>query len=145
MATDSQRDYGPKIPTWNGDVLKWPQYETDVEWARSGTQRDKRAYIVGRLVGALPEPSAAKTLVQSWRAADFEHEDGVRDYLDRLRACPLMKKPLPQASLAMTRYFGYRRFLGQTMGEYLIGEEKMFWSISVLWSVLRSRLSLRDV
>ena len=61
-----------------------------------------------------------------WEAAEFESADGVRMYLDRLRASPLMKKPLPQASLAVTRYFGYRRFLGQTMGEYLIGEEKMF-------------------
>ena len=125
MANNSQRD-GPKIPTWNGDVLKWPQYETDVEWTLSGTPHNKRAFLVGRLVQALPEQRAVRTLVQSWKATEFENEDGVRLYLDRLRASPLMKKPLPQASLAMTRYFGYRRFLGQTMGEYLIGEEKMF-------------------
>ncbi len=125
MATANNDEGFKKIPTWSGNVAHWSQYETDVAWYNSSFDWNKRQYVVGRLVQALPDGSAVKTLVQQWKPSQFENRDGVTLFLQRLKSSPLMRQPLAGASSSIVRYFGYRRYKGQTMGEYVVSENKI--------------------
>ncbi len=64
MATANNDEGFKKIPTWSGNVAHWSQYETDVAWYNSSFDWNKRQYVVGRLVQALPDESTVKTMVQ---------------------------------------------------------------------------------
>ncbi len=118
--SDSQ--YNLRVPIWNGDAANFAQYKTDIEWFVAGTPKDKRPYVVGKLVANIPA-GPLKTLVQSWRAASFETPTGHELYIKRLEESPLMRRTLPQASTTMSKFYTYVRRPGQTMGEYLIGED----------------------
>ena len=125
MTTASNEESFEKVPTWDGNVTHWSQYATDVAWYNSSFLLDKREYVVGRLVQALPDGSAVKTLVQQWRPSQFETRDGATLFLQRLKSSPLMRQPLAEASSLIVRYFGYRRYEGETMGEYVVSESKV--------------------
>ena len=120
-----ERDGSRKVPSWDGSPQHWTQYCIDFDWFVAGKPRDKRPYIVGRLVQALPA-GLVKTLVQSWRASAFETPTGHEKYIEKLSASPLMKRPLPQAQVQMGKFYAYQRRNGQSMGDYLIGEDKVY-------------------
>jgi hypothetical protein len=63
MTTVSKDEGFEKVPTWDGNVAHWSQYVTDVAWYNSSFLLEKREYVVGRLVQALPDGSAVKMLV----------------------------------------------------------------------------------
>ena len=125
MASGSS-EANKRVPSWNGNVATWGQYETDVAWFTSSFPNDKRCQVVGRLVSALPDNSAVRTLVQQWKPSTYDLPDGAFLFLQRLRHSPLMRQPLTGASNSIQRYFTYRRYKGQTMGEYIVQEQRTF-------------------
>ena len=63
MTTVSNEEGFEKVLTWDGNVTHWSQYVTDVAWYNTSFLLEKREYVVGRLVQALPDGSAVKMLV----------------------------------------------------------------------------------
>ena len=116
-------DYKGKVPVWDGRPQTFLNYTEDVEWYISSLQSDKRKFAVGRLVSDLA-PSV-KALVRKWRPSDFEKEDGAKLFLDRLRASPLVRQPLPDADVMMERWKSFIRRQGENIGDYLVRENNV--------------------
>ena len=83
------------IPSWDGNPRTFNKYKTLVEWCVSGTRQQDRRYVVGRLLPKLSGPSGL--LVSKWRARDFENDNGVDKFLQKLSKSPLPKQALQDA------------------------------------------------
>ena len=126
-----------EIPRWNGEPQHFDQYEREVRWFVAGTPDQHRHQIVARLVDTLPL-GMVKSVAQSWEPETFENQRGTDLYLQRLRASLLTKHGFPEVIKCFKRYQTYRRVPEQSMGEYLIGEDK------ALTKFLKALQRLRD-
>ena len=90
------------VPVWDGKASSWLLYQEDVKWFVAGLQKEKRQYSVGRLVARLG--SVAKGLVRKWDPTVFEYEDGWLLFLRRLSESHLVRMPLPDADMHLTRW-----------------------------------------
>ena len=111
-------------PTWDGNPLTWDSYKRQVKWYVSGTKLDARRFVVGRLVPKLT--GSAAQLVRRWNPDDFDREDGVKLYIDKLQASPLPRQPLQDAVVAFDKFFDLKRDPGEAMQKYLVREEEMY-------------------
>ena len=112
------------VPEWNGAPAGWQRYKREVQWFTRGTKRDERQYVVSRLLPGLA--GTARETVLRWPAQDFEREGGAEDFLKRLSETPMVRRPLPDANVALDRYLGdLRRRPGETIASFLARESSV--------------------
>ena len=110
------------IPAWDGSPAHWRRYKREVYWFLHGTKKDERSLVVSRLLPGLSGP--AKETVVKWNALDFENESGCEDFLRRLGRTPLVRRALPDASMAFDKYLSeFRRRGGETIASFLTRED----------------------
>ena len=117
---DSAKQVAESIPAWDGNPRGWRRYSREVLWYVLGTKKSNRAFLAPRLIAKLT--GSARLLAMSWSQADFRGPDGVKTLLKRLAASPLVRKALPNTSAVLNQYFGYRRFQGENIANYLVRE-----------------------
>ena len=92
-------------------------------WNVAATPTDKRRFIVGKLLARLGV--IARGLVRQWNPRDFDRADGVDLFLQKSKESPLIRQPLFDVDMHLTRWYTFRRMQGETAGEYLIREQNM--------------------
>jgi hypothetical protein len=112
-----------KIPTWDGAQAGFLNFQNDLKWFIKSQRIDERKYAISKIIPNLSGP--ARDLTMKWDPDDFENERGVDIFIARLRKSPLCRQALPDAVQAFTRYFEHRRKPGETIGTYLVNEDRV--------------------
>ena len=113
------KDHSP-IPSWDGSARTWRRYTREVSWFVQSTPVHKRRYCASRLLGKLSGP--ARLLAMSWSKTAFDSVHGVKLFLQRLAASPLVRRSLPNAAAICQQYFSFRRNPQESIGNFLVRE-----------------------
>ena len=105
-----------QIPTWDGQSKGWRRYCKEVAWYVQGTKKGERRYLATRLQQKLT--GSARLLAMSWNLAEFDCDQGVHVYLQKLAASPLVRRSLPNAAAIMTQYFQFRRGYHESISSF---------------------------
>ena len=108
------------IPAWDGSARTWRRYTREVSWFMQSTQVHKRRYVASKLLSRLSGP--ARLLAVSWSKVGFDSADGVKIFLQRLAASPLVRRSLPNAAAICQQYFGFKRLQGESIQTFLMRE-----------------------
>eukprot|EP00435_Cladocopium_sp_Y103_P014196 s1673_g3.t1 len=112
------------IPAWNGDPTTFEEYATAAKWFERGTKSSERNLVVARLWGQLS--GAAKSVVRYLEPEQYEGEDGLRQFLDVLRASPLQQLPIPDSFARLEKWHGLKRGDKESIAELIVKEEQLF-------------------
>ncbi len=83
----------------------------------------KWRYVASKLLSRLTGP--ARLLAMSWSKIGFDSADGVKIFLQRLAASPLVRRSLPNAAAICQQYFGFKRLQGESIQTFLVRETLM--------------------
>ena len=117
---------GEKVatPSWDGDPASFEEYVTAAKWFERGTKASERGLVVARLWGHLT--GAAKSVVRYLEPDQYEGEDGLKRFLDVLRASPLQQPPTPDSFARLEKWHGLKRGDKETIAELIVKEEQLF-------------------
>jgi hypothetical protein len=60
-----------------------------------------------------------------WDPDEFENDGGAETFIAKLRRSPLCRQALPDAVQSFVRYLEHKRRPGESMGNYLVSEDKV--------------------
>ena len=111
-------------PSWNGDPSSFEEYVTAAKWFERGTKASERNLVVARLWSQLT--GAAKSVVRYLEPEQYEGEDGLKRFLDVLRASPLQQLPIPDSFARLEKWHNLKRSDRETVAELIVKEEQLF-------------------
>ena len=92
--------------------------------------------MVARLWGKLS--GAAKSIVRYADPEQFDHEDGLNQFLALLRESPLQRLPVPDSFNRLDKWSNLKRTDRETVAELIVREEELFTELQQ--SLARARL-----
>lgn len=110
----------PDVPTWDGSAKGWRRYCREVTWFVQATKVSQRRLIATKLIARLT--GSARLLAMSWPQAEFDSDQGVVEYMQRLAKSLLVRRSLPNAAAIMTQYFGFKRGRDESTSNFLVRE-----------------------
>ena len=111
------------IPSWDGAPAGFLNFQNVLKWFSKSQRIDERKYAISKIIPNLS--GAARDLTMKWDPDDFENERGVDMFITRLRKSPLCRQARSDPVQAFTRYFEHRRKPGESIGTYLVNEDRV--------------------
>ena len=114
----------PVVPSWDGQPSSFERFEDELTWYIAAMKEADRRYVVARVRPHLQ--GTARTLVQRWKAADFDNADGPTLFLERLRASRITRRPMVDADAHMEEYFALARRQGESVVGFMNREDNKY-------------------
>ena len=109
-----------QVPSWDGNPRGWRRYQREVTWYAMGCKPSVRKYIAPRLITKLTGP--ARLLAMGWSQQDFQGVEGLKLFIGKLAASPLVRRKLPNTAAVMNQYFQFRRHQNESISNFLVRE-----------------------
>ena len=109
-----------QVPSWDGNPRGWRRYQREVTWYAMGCKPSVRKYIAPRLITKLTGP--ARLLAMGWSQQDFQGIEGLKLFIGKLAASPLVRRKLPNTAAVMNQYFQFRRHQNESISNFLVRE-----------------------
>lgn len=122
------------VPSWDGSPGTFESNVTACKWYSKGTKESERKLVVARLWSKLT--GAAKSIVRY--AGQFDHDDGLTQFLALLRESPLQRLPVPDSFSRLDKWSNLKRTDRETVAELIVREEELFTELQQ--SLARARL-----
>ena len=106
------------VPSWDGSPGTFESYVTACKWYSKGTKESERKLVVARLWRKLS--GAAKSIVRYADPEQFDHEDGLNQFLALLRESPLQRLPVPDSFNRLDKWSNLKRTDREPVAELIV-------------------------